>query len=57
MTLNQEVPGSNLDTAIWEKSACPVGQGTLPKVVLDNDDILSLDYEHGNGALEYVKHS
>ena len=42
MTLNQEVPGSNLDTAIWEKSACAVAQGTLPKVVLDNDHLLSL---------------
>ena len=30
---------------------------TLPKVVLDNDHLLSLDYEYGNGALEYVKHS
>ena len=57
MTLNQEVPGSSLDMAIWEKSACAVGQGTLPKVVLDNDHLLSLDYEHDNGALEYVKHS
>ena len=28
-------------------SACVVGQGTLPKVVLDNDDLLSLDYEIG----------
>ena len=26
-------------------------------VVLDNDHLLSLDYEYGNGALEYVKHS
>ena len=57
MTLNQEVHGSNLDTAIWEKSACAVGQGTLPKVVLDNDYLLYLDYEYGNSALEYVKHS
>ena len=57
MTLNQEVLSSNLDTAIREKSACAVGQGTLPKVVLDNDHLLSLDYEYGNGALEYVKHS
>ena len=40
-----------------KKSACAVGQGTLPKVVLDNDRLLSLDYEYGNGALEYVKHS
>ena len=40
-----------------KKSACAVGQGTLPKVVLDNDHLLSLDYEYGNGALEYVKHS
>ena len=40
-----------------KKSACAVGQGTLPKVVLDNDHLLSLDYENGNGALEYVKHS
>ena len=38
---------SNLAMAIWEKSACAVGQGTLPKVVLDNDHLLSLDYEHG----------
>ena len=37
-------------------SACAVGQGTLPKVVLDNNHLLSLDYEYGNGALEYVKH-
>ena len=57
MTLNQEVPGSNLDSAIWEKFTCPAGQGTLPKVVLDNDNLLTLDYEYGNGALEYVKHS
>ena len=58
MILNQEVPGSNLDRAIWEKSASSaIGQGTLPKVVLDNDHLLSLDYEYGNGALEYVKHS
>ena len=57
MTLTQEVPGSNLDTAIWEKSACAVGQGTLPKVVLDNNHLLFLDYEYGNDALEYVKHS
>ena len=55
MILNQEVPGSNLDTAIWEKSACAVEQGTLPNVVLDYDHLLSLDYEYGNGALEYVK--
>ena len=40
-----------------KKSACAVGQGTLPKVVLDNDHLLSLDYENDNGALEYVKHS
>ena len=57
MFLNQEVRGSNLDKAIGEKSACAVVQGTLPKIVLDNDHILSLDYEYGNGALEYVKHS
>ena len=47
MTLNQEVPGSNLASAIWEKSACAVGQGTLPKVVLDNGHLLSIDYEKG----------
>ena len=29
----------------------------LPKVVLDNNHLLSLDYEYGNGALEYVKYS
>ena len=40
-----------------KKSACAVGQGTLPKVVLDNDHLLSLNYEYGNGALEYVKRS
>ena len=40
-----------------EKSACAVGQGTLPKVVLDNDHLLSLDYEYGKSALEYVRHS
>ena len=57
MTLNQEVPSSSLDTALSEKSACAVGQGTLPKVVLDNDHLLSLDYEYANGTLEYVKHS
>ena len=64
MTLNQEVPGLNLATAIWEKAACavgqgtlPVGQGTLPKIVKDNDHLLSLDCEYGNGALEYVEHS
>ena len=57
MIQNQEVSCLNLDTAIGEKSACTVGQGTLPKVVLDNDRLLSLDYEYGNGALEYVKHS
>ena len=54
MTLNQEVPILNLDTTIWEKSACAVGQGTLiPKVVLYNHHLLSLNYEYGNGALEY----
>ena len=53
MTLNQEVPGSYLDTAIWEKTACAVGQGTLPKVVMDNDHLLSLDYEYGNGKILY----
>ena len=57
MILNQEVPGSNIDTTIGEKSAWAVGQGTLPKVVLDHDHLLSLDYEYGNGTLEYVKHS
>ena len=57
MTLNQEVPGSNLDTAIWKKFACAVGKDTLPKDILDNNHLLSLDYEYGNGALEYVKHS
>ena len=31
--------------------------GSSPKVVLDNDHLLSLDYEYGNGALEYVKPS
>ena len=36
------------------KSACAVGQDTLPKVLLDNHHLLSLDYEYGNGALEYV---
>ena len=45
MTLNQEVPALNLDSAICEKSACAVGLGTLPKVVLDNDHLLSFDYE------------
>ena len=50
-------PGSSLDKTIGEKSACAVGQGTLPKVDLDNDHLLPLDYEYGNGALEYVKHS
>ena len=38
---------TNLDTAIWEKSACAVGQGTLHNVVLDNDYLLYLDYENG----------
>ena len=47
MTLNQEVAGSNLATIIWEKSACAVGQSTLANVVLDNDHLLYLDYEHG----------
>ena len=40
-----------------KKSACAVGQGILPKVVPDNDHLLSLDYEYGNGTLKYVKHS
>ena len=44
-------PGSNLDTAIWEKSACAVGKGTLPKVVLDNDHLLFLDYEFRKVAM------
>ena len=58
MILNQEVPGSNHDTAIREKIClCCWDKATLPKVVLDNDHFLSLDYEYGNGALEYVKHS
>ena len=48
---------SQFHISIWDKSACAVGQGTLPKVVLDNDYLLSLDYENDNGALEYVKHS
>ena len=45
MTLNQEVPGSNLAIAIQEKSACAVVQSTLLNVVLDNDHLLYLDYE------------
>ena len=40
-----------------KKSACAVGLGTLPKVVLDNDQLRSHDYGYGNGALKYVKHS
>ena len=44
MTLNQEAPGSNVATAIWEKSACAVRQGTLPKVVLDNDHLRLWDW-------------
>ena len=47
ITLNQEVPCSNLATAIWEKSAYAVGQSNLPMSVLDNDHLLSRDYEHG----------
>ena len=46
MALNQEVPGLNLATAIWEKSAFVVGQGTLSKVVLDNDHLMYHNYEH-----------
>ena len=42
---------------LQKKSACAVRQGILPKVVLDNGHLLSLDYEFGNGALEFVKHS
>ena len=57
MTLNQEVPGSSRHGHMRKKSDRAVGQGTLPKVVLDNDHLLSIDYEYGNGALEYVKHS
>ena len=57
MTLNQEVPRLNLNTAIIEKSACAVAQGTLPKVVIDNDHLLCIDYEYSIGALEYFKHS
>ena len=50
MTVNQEVPDSNLATTIREKSACAVGQSTLPNyinVVLDSDYLLFLHYEHG----------
>ena len=47
MTLNQEVPSFNLAMAIWEKFACAVGQGTLPKVALYNYHLLYLDTEHG----------
>ena len=57
MTLNQEVPGSNLATAIWEKCVCAFGQDTLPNVFLDNDHLVFLDYDYGNGALECVKYS
>ena len=56
MTVNQELPGSNLAMAFWENS-CAVGHCTLPKVVLDNDHLLYLDYQYDNGALKYVKHS
>ena len=47
MNLNHEVPGSNLATAIWEKCAFAIEQGTLPTVVLDNDLLLYFNYEHG----------
>ena len=57
MALNQEVPGLSLAMAISAKSACGGGQFTLPKVVLDNNYLLSLDYEYANGVLEYVEHS
>ena len=30
-----------------KKSVCAAGQGTLANVVLDNDLLLSLDYEYG----------
>ena len=56
MTLKQEVPIPNLTMAICEKSAAAIGQDTLPKVVLHNDHLLSLDYEYDHGTLEYVKH-
>ena len=57
MTLNQEVPGSSLDMAIWEKNLL---------VLLDKALYLRLSWimttfcpsiMNGNGALEYVKHS
>ena len=44
--LTVSVSGSNLTTAIWENSACVVGQGTLPKVVWDNDFLVYLNYEY-----------
>ena len=48
MTLNQEVPSLNPATNQLKRSAGAVGQGTLPKkIVLDNDHIPSLDYEYG----------
>ena len=53
--MNQEV--RILQGPSEKKSACAVGQGTLPKVVLHYDYLLSFDFEYGNGALEYVKYS
>ena len=57
MTLNQGVPVWMLQQPSEKKSARAVGQGTLPKFVLDIDHLLSPDYEYGNGALEYVQHT
>ena len=57
MALNEKFPVRISTQPSEEKCACAVGQGTFPKVVLVNDHLLSLDYEYGNGALKYVKHS
>ena len=57
MTLNQEVPFKSPQGHLRKKSACAVGQGTLPKVVLDNDHLLSSIMSMAMAALEYVKHS
>ena len=47
MTLNQEVPGSSLDNGHLRKNLLVLlDKATLPKVVLDNDHLLSLDYEN-----------
>ena len=58
MTLNRRSP-VRVSTRPSEKkkSAVLLDKALYLMLVLDNDHLLSLDYEYGNGALEYVKHS